>query len=403
MQAGKLGVGTVNLGQSIGLIVLIVSVYILWQIRSILLLVLAAVVLATSLNLLARRLQRSGLPRGWAVALSVGLVIALTVGTFWLLVPPFVDQLQQVVELVPAGFGQLELWLEQIRTRLPGRVIQEIPDIERLVRQLQPLVNRLVGGSLAFFSVPLTVTLNLLLVTVLTIMLLANPQPYRHVFVHLFPAFYRRRVDEILDKCEVALGGWLAGILVNMGVIATLSWVGLLVLKVPLAFAHGILAGMMTFIPNLGPALSVIPPIAIALLDSPWKALLVLILYVVIQQVESNFLTPYVMAQQVSLLPAVTLTAQIAFASFFGFLGLLLALPLTVITQVWLKEVLIKDVLDRWDHPRRRKHDLEVSTTSELITSEPVTSESIKQPESKRLADVKLPHNSNSSDSTRAS
>jgi predicted PurR-regulated permease PerM len=88
---------------------------------------------------------------------------------------------------------------------------------------------------------------------------------------------------------------------------------------------------------------------AIALIEAPWKSLAVLILYIAIQQVESNLLTPIVMAQQVSLLPAVTLLAQLFFATFFGFLGLFLALPLTVVGQVWLKEVLIKDILDRWD------------------------------------------------------
>jgi len=130
-----------------------------------------------------------------------------------------------------------------------------------------------------------------------------------------------------------------------------LSFFGLLLLRIPLALAQATLAGILTFIPNIGPAVSVIPPMAIALLDSPWKAIAVLILYIVIQQVESNLLTPLVMAQQVSLLPAITLLAQLFFVTFFGFLGLLLALPLTVVAQVWLKEVLIKDILDEWRHP----------------------------------------------------
>ncbi len=108
------------------------------------------------------------------------------------------------------------------------------------------------------------------------------------------------------------------------------------------------MAGLLTFIPNLGPTLSVIPPMALALLDAPWKALAVLILFVAIQQIESNVLTPIVMQKQVSLLPAITLASQVIFASFFGFLGLLLALPLLVVTQVWVKELLVKDVLNNW-------------------------------------------------------
>ncbi|HEY9845441.1 MAG TPA: AI-2E family transporter, partial [Candidatus Caenarcaniphilales bacterium] len=198
------------------------------------------------------------------------------------------------------------------------------------------------------FSNFFAIVLNLLLVLILTIMLLGNPSPYRQGFVKLFPAFYRRRIDEILSECDVALGGWLAGILFNMAVITVLSGLGLLFLQVPLALVNALLAGLLTFIPNVGPTLSVIPPVAIALLDAPWKAIAVLILYILIQQIESNILTPTVMQKQVSLLPAVTLVSQVIFAIFFGFLGLILALPLLVVARVWLREILIKDVLDNW-------------------------------------------------------
>jgi predicted PurR-regulated permease PerM len=179
-------------------------------------------------------------------------------------------------------------------------------------------------------------------------MLLADPVPYRDGFIRLFPSFYRRRIDEILHLCDDALQGWLVGILFNMVVITVLSLIGLSILRVPLALAQAMLAGLLTFIPNIGPGLSVIPPIAIALLDAPWKSLAVLVVYFAIQQIESNFLTPVVMAQQVSLLPAITLLSQVFFATFFGFLGLFLSLPLTVVVQVWIKEVLIKDILDKW-------------------------------------------------------
>jgi predicted PurR-regulated permease PerM len=195
-------------------------------------------------------------------------------------------------------------------------------------------------------------------------MLLANPGAYRRSFVRLFPSFYRRRVDYILDECTLALRGWLAGILFNMFVIASLSFVGLLILRIKLPLAQAALAGILTFIPNIGPTLSVIPPIAIALLDTPWKSFAVLILYILIQQIESNLLTPYVMAQQVSLLPAVTLLAQVFFATFFGFLGLLLALPLTVVGQVWLKEVIIKDILDPWHHNHETQAELVIVSES---------------------------------------
>lgn len=353
-----------NLGQWIGLFVLVVSLYILWQIRQVLLLVFAAVVLATALNRLARRLQRSGMKHGIAILASIVLLLALIVGFFWLIVPPFTVQFQELTERVPRGFERLNLWVDHLRTGLPSQLTPYLPDVESISQQVQPLINRLLGSSVAFFSSSLGIILNVLLVLVLTGMFLANPQAYRKGFVRLFPSFYRRRVDGILDQCEVSLGRWLGGALISMSVVALMSMIGLSVLRIPSPLAQGILAGVLNLIPNLGPTISVIPPMAIALLEAPWKCLAVLGLYFFIQQVESNFLTPYVMAQQVSLLPAVTLLAQVFFATFFGFLGLVLALPLTVVGQIWVKEVLFKDVLDQWRNQHEAAFDAKSAATS---------------------------------------
>jgi predicted PurR-regulated permease PerM len=145
---------------------------------------------------------------------------------------------------------------------------------------------------------------------------------------------------------------WVIGTLINMSVIGTVSGIALLVLGVPLVLANALFAGLLEAIPNVGPVLSVIPPIAVALLDAPWKAVAVLVLYILIQQLEQYLLVPFVMAHQVSLLPAVTLISQVIFALFFGFLGLFLAIPLVIVGQIWVKEALVRDVLDRWRKDR---------------------------------------------------
>jgi predicted PurR-regulated permease PerM len=338
----------VNLGQWIGLIALVLSLYILWQIKEVLLLMFAAVVLATTLNRLAQRFQRSGMKRGFGVLLSVAIFFAGVVGFFWLIVPPFVQQFHELTYRVPQGIERFNSWLDQLKTLVPTQLVPYVPDLNSLIQQAQPLVNRVLGSSFAFVSGSLEVVLKILLVLVLTGMLLVNPIAYRKVFVRLFPSFYRRRVDGILDKCEVSLGGWITGAFIAMCVVGLMSVVGLSILGVKAALALGVLAGFLNLIPNLGPTLSVVPAMAIALLDAPWKCLAVLILYLIIQQIESNFITPVVMAHQVSLLPAVTLISQLFFVTFFGFLGLFLALPLTVVAKIWLQEVLIHDVLDQW-------------------------------------------------------
>lgn len=337
-----------NLGQWIGLIVILIFLYITWQIREVLLLIFAAVVLATTLNRLARQFRRLGMRRGFAVALSVVLFIAVIVGFFWLIVPPFTAQFNELTYRLPKGLHRLNHLLDQLESRVPGDFAPYIPDINTLLGQAQPLINRLLGSSFAIVSRSLEIVLKLLLVLVLTGMFIADPMAYRKLFIRLFPSFYRRRVDGILDQCELSLEGWITGAAIAMTFVGSMSTIGLLVLRVPSALALGVLAGFMNLIPNLGPTISVIPAMAIALLDTPWKCLAVLGLYFFIQQTEGNLITPIVMAQQVSLLPAIILISQLFFLAFFGPLGLLLAIPLTVVVKIWFQEVLIKDVLDRW-------------------------------------------------------
>ena len=360
-----------NLGQWIGLIVLSVSLYVLWQIREVVLLIFAAVVLATTLNRLARRLQRLGIKRGLAKFLSVAIFLFGVIGFFWLIVPPFVDQFQELGNQIPKALVRINSWLLEFRSRLPSQVIPSIPDINSLLEQAQPFINSSLESTFALVSGSLEVILKILLVLVLTGMFIADPLSYRKLFVRLFPSFYRRRIEGILDKCEVSLEGWITGASIAMFLVALLSVLGLTILQVRSALALGVLAGFLNLIPNLGPTLSVLPAMAIALLDSPWKSVAVFVLYFFIQQAESNFITPIVMAQKVSLLPAVTLISQLFFVTFFGFLGLFLALPLTVVAKIWMQEIVVKDVLDQWNiKPKTQAECVIVADSVEINTSE---------------------------------
>ncbi len=345
-----------KLGQWIGLLTSIISLYVLWQIRELLLLLFTAVVLATAINQLVQQFQKLHIKRPWAIFISVSASFALLNIFLLLIVPPFIEQLQEIIKLFPSGLIRVQEWLNTLENRILGWY-PDLPDIsvviQQIIQQFQPLVNQLFRNNFNVLFVPVSAILQLLLVLVLTLMLLVNPQPYRQGFIKLFPSFYRKRVNEILLLCESGLKNWTVGALIEMVFIAALSGIGLWILQVPLILAHAILAGVLNFIPNIGPTLSVVLPMAIALLDAPWKAGAVLILYLAIQNIESYWLTPTVMAHQVALLPAITLTAQIFFTSFFGFLGLLLALPLTVVTKIWLEEVLIKDIMDKWNYQNK--------------------------------------------------
>lgn len=370
-----------KLGHWIALFALLATLYILWQIRDVMLLIFAAVVLANSLNLFARWLsKRLKLPRSWAVLIAVGCLVVFVAIFFQVVVPPFVEQLQEVYVLVPQGVNQFNTWLNSLDRVLPSEARRYIPTLDSILQQAVPVMNRLLGGSFAFFSSSLGAVVNILLILVLGLMLLINPSAYRRGFLRLFPSFYRRRMDGILTECEKSLGSWIVGAMISMSVIAVLSTIGLSLIGVKAALANGVLAGLLNFIPNLGPAISVVPPMAIALLDSPTKAVLALILYIAIQQFESNLLTPFVMSQQVNLLPAVTLLSQVFFATVFGFWGLLLALPLIVVLQILIRRILVEDIMDRWHSAESHRSTQPAFSSDGPIDSATVISEMVIHP-----------------------
>ncbi len=336
----------------INLALLGIALFILWRFRQFVLLIFAAVVLVTALNSLTRRFVRLyGWPRSRALLVTSALVLLGAIVILGLVLPLFVSQFQELLELTPKGFEQLGIWFDQLQSNppdwLPDPDFQVLPSLSDLLQQVATISTTLFGNFLTFFSNSVVILLQMLLLVVITLMVLANPPAYRNLLLRLFPSNYRRRADEILTRCETALLSWMGAVALSSLFVATLSFAGLSLLGVPYAFAHAVLAGLFNFIPNLGPTLSAVFPVFVALLQSPGTALAVIVLYILIQNLESYWFTPMAMEKQVSLLPAATLIAQIFFATFLGPLGLILALPLAVVSRTWIEEAWIKDVLDR--------------------------------------------------------
>ena len=336
-----------NFGKWLGFFSLLISLYILWEIRQLVLLVFAAIILATALNRLVQKFNQWGIKRNLAVIATLSLTGLIILLFLLLIVPPFITQFQKLIALIPDVFRAVRSQLLQLYRQQPD-LFPPPPSATDMLVQTQTFGTQLFRNFFKIFSNTFIVFLQVILVLVLTIMFLLNAQRYRQIGLLLFPSFYRRRADEILSKCEVALGNWFGGIVINSLFVSTLSCIGLLLLEIDLVLAHALLAGVLNFIPNIGPTMSVVFPIMIALLDAPWKIIAVGILYIIIQNLESYWLSPIVMAKQVSLLPAVTLASQIFFTTFFGILGLILALPLTVVAKTWIEETLLKDILDPW-------------------------------------------------------
>ncbi len=337
---------SMTFSQWLGLIAIVVVVITAWQIRQLLLLLFSAIVIAVALDTLAQLPQRRGFARGPSLLITSLTVVVLLTVVGILVIPPLIDQLSTFVELIPRALNQTQVLVETILQRLPTDT--ELPSLREVFNTLVPQTSRLIEQSFSFFSSSLNVAISIFLVLILTTLLLVDPLAYTDAFTRIFPDFYRPKVHYILKRCTTSLRGWVVGVLINSLFVSLISGIGLMILGIPLVLANAVIAFLLNFIPNIGPTLSVIPPILVALTVAPWRAVGVLILYVIIQNVETAVLTPMIMARQVSLLPGLILIAQLIFASFFGFLGLFLALPLAAVVQVWLQEAIIRDVLDRW-------------------------------------------------------
>ena len=345
-------------GQWLGLIATAAAALLLWNLREVLLLLFAAVVLAMALCTLVGVVQsRLGCNRPWALITSLVGLLGLVVVAVAAVVPPFISQFQELLRQVPAALAlatqMLRQGMDQSSQMLYGKEALQwlqqswhsqtstgLDPAEGLLRLLGLAGN--LGSGL----------LELLFVLAVSVMIAIQPIAYREVVILLVPSFYRRRFRQVLLLCGEALSSWMAGVLISSLFVGVLAGIGLSLLGVKLVAANALLAGLLNVIPNVGPTLSTVFPLSVALLDSPYKALGVLALYVVVQHLESYLITPSVMHHQVKLLPGLTLMAQFLFTVLFGPLGLLLALPLAVSLQVLIREILIRDVLDRWRRPR---------------------------------------------------
>ena len=207
-------------------------------------------------------------------------------------------------------------------------------EIRGLTRFLFPVISS-VFGAIAGFIVILFIALYIAI----------DPGLYRNGLVHLVPHGARKRTGEVLDELRGALRQWLIARLLAMIAIGTITGVGLTLMRVDGAIALGVLAGLLEMIPFFGPFASAVPAIGVALVDSPQKAIGVALLYLVVQQLEGNLITPLILEQRLEVPPVLTVVAVAAMGVVFGVLGMLIAEPLLVAGLVVTKMLYVEDVV----------------------------------------------------------
>jgi len=308
----------------------------------ILLLIFAAALLAIFLHGLADILRRwIPVSEGWLVIIVAVLLLIIVAGAVTLLAPSVAEQVRVLRVEIPKSAQQTGEYLSRFSW---GRtLIEQLPSADEVMTKIDAasMLTR-VGG---FFSSTIGVLGNVFVTILLAIYLASEPRFYTGGLTRFFPIPRRKRAGEVLDTIYETLRWWLIGKAGSMIFIGLLTWIGLSILGVPLALTLGLIAGLLSFIPNFGPIISAIPALLLAFIDSPISALYVLGLYAGVQLIESNVVTPIIERETVELAPALTIVFQLILGAMIGGIGLVLATPILAVLVVIVKMLYFEDVL----------------------------------------------------------
>ncbi len=279
------------------------------------------------------------LSSGWALGVTLlGLVGLIALGV-WLLIPTIERQVQELSQRLPQSMQQLRQRVAQLP--FGQHLLQQAPQSQQLV----PPSTNILGQATGIFSTALGVLTNIVIILFVGIYLAADPGLYERGLVRLVPLAKRPRARVVLATLGYTLRHWLLGRLLIMIINGVITSIALWFLGVPLPILNGIITGLLNFIPNIGPILSALPPVLLALTQDPTLALWVIGLYIVIQNLEGFVLTPLVQQRTVDLPPVLIIAAQILLGILFGFIGILIAVPLAAVVFVLVKMLYVEDVL----------------------------------------------------------
>lgn len=320
------------------MLVIGIAILALWTLGTAVLLVFAALLLATFLvatggwtaNIL-------GVPYGMGLSLVIVVLLVVAVGVGFAITPALAAQMTTVVNGLPPAIARLltELAHTALGHFVTGQLGKGLGSgsalLAPLLSSLGSLANAL--GSIAF-------------VTFLGLYLAVAPRLYIEGTLRLFPLARRRRIREIMVATGVTLKMFLFGRLSSMAVIVACSIVGLWLLGVPAPAALGLISGALSFVPYVGSAASAIAPTLLAYMQSPTAALYVIALYCGIHLLDGYILVPLVQRRATHLPPALTLVALLSLGLLWGILGIAVATPLCTVLLTIVRMAYVEDVVE---------------------------------------------------------
>ena len=338
---------------------LIVLVLLAREVLTVLIVILLTVILSLPLDLCARKLEGRGVPRPLGALFGLLAGVGVSALLVWLLVPKVINQASILIGSAPRLIRMAEIKLARLTGSKPGHVAAEVQQsVSRYVRDPRHLL-----GPIASISLSAATVLGGLVISVMVAYYIAaRPQGLVEGMLCLFPPARRTEARQALARIHDAWLGWLRGLLLSSALIGVLLYLALgFVVGLPFALSFAVISACAEVVPYLGALASAVVPVLFALTISPGTALEVLAVYIVIHQIEGNIIAPLVMGRMVHLHPVVIAFGVIAVGELFGFLGLLVAVPMLCAAVILVEEA--------WVIPRERRRPPLVSSEE----SEPIS------------------------------
>ncbi|MCY4073012.1 MAG: AI-2E family transporter [Chloroflexi bacterium] len=341
-----------------------------WEIRGTLMLTFAAVILVVLFTMPVRLLvDRFEMNRILAILVSVVgffLVLAL-IGSS--ILPTIVTQFTQLTDRVlPQALQRAQdvINSETLTEQFP--FLKDLVNFElnnelvnQVVSQVTDLLGRVGGSVLPVVGGVANTLLSILIIFFISMYLLAEPELYVNGIIKLTPKWYRHRLRIILRRIDLTLRAWLSVTGVSMIVVGLGTGLGLAMLGIQEWVALGVLAGVLSFIPNFGPVVALIPAVAAAIVQAENNIIWTVVIVYGVSFFQSQVLSPVLASERMNMPAILVLLGQIIFGFFFGFLGLMLAVPLSAVVAVLVDEIYVKDILG--DRPKEKVNE---DSTEEL-------------------------------------
>ncbi|MEM9955694.1 MAG: AI-2E family transporter [Chloroflexota bacterium] len=341
---------------SIFFVVLLIG---LWQIRGILMLALAGVLLTVVFSMPVKSFMRWRIGRILSIMLSMTIGVLVLVLLSFLVFPTLFEQFATLFETtIPTGINQFNELLES------GELYQQVPFLEQAVEMLNTtefeidanFINQVIGQTYSALNsfdgsvIPLiggvaSALVSVFIIVFICFFLITEPRKYVNGIVRLTPLWYRERMREIIARIDYTMHEWIKVTGISMLLVGTITGAGLAWLGVDQWLALGVIAGIVSFIPNFSVFIILVPTIAVTLVQTPETVWIAILIVIVASFVQANIVGPILASEALHLPPVLILIGQIVFGFFFGFLGIMLAVPLSAITVILIEEIYIKDVL----------------------------------------------------------